>query len=144
MIKLLFSISLLIISVASFCQKKGDPWTTSQLLAPKTLAATINDPSKDKPVIISIGPAGLIKGAVQIGPVTEEENMKQLKKLLAGQGKDKEIVVYCGCCPFGHCPNIRPAFALLKSMDFKNPLLLNLPSNLKVDWLNYGYPMDEK
>ena len=55
--------------------------------------------------------------------------------------KKRNIVIYCGCCPFKDCPNIRPAFSLLNSMKFTNHKLLNLPLNLKTDWINHGYPM---
>jgi hypothetical protein len=52
------------------------------------------------------------------------------------------VVIYCGCCPFRNCPNIRPAFNLLKEKGYTKPRLLNLKQNLKVDWTDYGYPMD--
>jgi len=65
-----------------------------------------------------------------------------LQQQLAKLPKDKEIVIYCGCCPFSRCPNARPAFALLQKLKFKNAKLLNLPNNLKVDWINKGYPLE--
>jgi hypothetical protein len=30
------------------------------------------------------------------------------------------VVIYCGCCPLDKCPNVRPAFTLLKTMGFTN------------------------
>jgi hypothetical protein len=57
--------------------------------------------------------------------------------------KDASIVVYCGCCPYRSCPNVRPAFNLLNSMGFKNHKLLDLPQNIKVDWIDHGYPVME-
>jgi thiosulfate/3-mercaptopyruvate sulfurtransferase len=54
------------------------------------------------------------------------------------------IVFYCGCCPFNHCPNVRPAFKVLKQMGFTNFKLLNLPENLKVNWINIGGQMAVK
>ena len=71
----------------------------------------------------------------------DKENLKKLKELLSKEKKDKEIVIYCGCCPFKNCPNIRPAFSLLNSMKFTQHKLLDLPHNLKADWINYDYPM---
>jgi hypothetical protein len=50
------------------------------------------------------------------------------------------VIIYCGCCPFDKCPNIRPAFAALKEMGFKNARLLDLPKNIKADWLDKNYP----
>jgi thiosulfate/3-mercaptopyruvate sulfurtransferase len=51
------------------------------------------------------------------------------------------VVIYCGCCPFSRCPNVRPAFELLKEMKFTMPRLLNLPHSLNDDWVSKGYPM---
>jgi hypothetical protein len=110
-------------------------------MAPKDLADIINSSTEVKPLIISVGPAGFIKDAIDIGPAQEKENLKKLKKLLSEEKKDREIVIYCGCCPFQKCPNIRPAFSLLNSMKFTRHKLLDLPHNLKADWINYGYPM---
>jgi hypothetical protein len=133
----------LIIAVA-FNKKQPDPWRPDQLLAPKDLAAIINSSTEVKPLIISVGPAGLIKDAVDIGPVHEIENLNKLKELLSKENTDRDIVIYCGCCPFQNCPNIRPAFSLLNSMKFTKHKLLDLPHNLKADWINYGYPMNNK
>jgi hypothetical protein len=55
--------------------------------------------------------------------------------------KDANIVIYCGCCPFVKCPNIRPAFTLLNKMGFKKHKLLNLSHNVKTDWIDKGYPV---
>ena len=63
-------------------------------------------------------------------------NKEQLKKL----PKNKRVVIYCGCCPFEHCPNVRPAIQLLKQMKFTNYRLLDLPKNIKIDWIDKGYP----
>jgi hypothetical protein len=118
-----------------------EPWRPDQLIAPKDLASIINGSTEVKPLIISVGPAGFIKDAIDIGPTQEKENLKKLKKLLSEEKKDREIVIYCGCCPFQKCPNIRPAFSLLNSMKFTRHKLLDLPHNLKADWIDYGYPM---
>ena len=52
------------------------------------------------------------------------------------------MIIYCGCCPFRRCPNVRPAFELLKKMKFTNAKLLNLPTSLNDDWISKGYPME--
>jgi thiosulfate/3-mercaptopyruvate sulfurtransferase len=70
----------------------------------------------------------------------EKENMDKLKKELGGLLKETNVVVYCGCCPFEHCPNVRPAIDVLKEMKFTNYRLLNLPHNIKTDWIDKGYP----
>ena len=118
-----------------------EPWKRNQLMDPGTLAAKMNDASSPKPLIIDVGPAGLIKDAIDLGPAHEEENLNKFKDLLEKEKKDREIVIYCGCCPFKNCPNVRPAFTLLNTMKFTNAHLLNLQQNLKVDWISKGYPM---
>ena len=132
---------LLLMSVA-LTKDQTEPWRPDQLMAPKDLATIINSATEVKPLIISVGPAGLIKGAVEIGATKEKENLNKLKKLLAEEKKDRDVVIYCGCCPFQNCPNIRPAFSLLNSMKFTKHKLLDMPHNLKADWINYGYPMN--
>src|SRR6266496_528759 len=134
------AVLLLLLTVAAFIRKQTEPWRPDQLKEPKDLAAIINDSTVAKPLIISVGPAGLIKGAINIGPTQEKENLNKLNELLSKEKKDREIMIYCGCCPFKNCPNIRPAFSLLNSMKFTNHKLLNLSNNLKADWINYDYP----
>lgn len=135
---LLFAI---LITTNSFSQGSGnEPWTKDQLMAPAELAKIISNPDAKKPVIFSIGPTALIKNSVNIEIAKEKENLKKLKQELSKLPKDADIVIYCGCCPFAHCPNIRPAFALLNEMKFTHHKLLNLETNIKVDWLNKGYP----
>jgi thiosulfate/3-mercaptopyruvate sulfurtransferase len=135
------SIIVLCFILIVFAFKGGEPWKASQLLAPSDLATNLNDTKATHPILISVGEAGLIKGAIQIGAMTEIENVAKLKSLLNKTDKDLEVVVYCGCCPFEHCPNIRPAFELLTSLKFTKHKLLNLPHNIKVDWMDKGYPM---
>ena len=117
-----------------------EPWTAGQLMAPADLAAVLNDPKQNKPVIICVGPGALIRGSLDMGPAKEKENLEKLKQQLSKLPRDTNVVIYCGCCPFDHCPNIRPAFMLLNEMKFKNAHLLNLEHNLKTDWIAKGYP----
>jgi thiosulfate/3-mercaptopyruvate sulfurtransferase len=117
-----------------------EPWTDKQLMAPADLAATINDPAAKKPVIICVGPGALISGSLDMGPAKENENLEKLKLQLSKLSRNTNLVIYCGCCPFEHCPNIRPAFKLLNEMKFNNAHLLNIEHNLKADWIARGYP----
>jgi hypothetical protein len=85
----------------------------------------------------------IVKGSIDIGPDKVAENLNKLKQKLGKLPKNAQIVVYCGCCPFSRCPNIRPGMALINEMQFTNYKLLNLPQNVKVDWIDKGYPMNE-
>jgi len=114
-------------------------WTNDQLLRPSELATALKD-NKDISVIFSIGPGAIIPHSRDMGMIKEEDNMKKFKQGLESLPKDTSIVIYCGCCPYEHCPNVRPAIELLKEMKFTNYKLLDLPHNIKIDWINKGYP----
>lgn len=120
-----------------------EPWTESQLMAPAELAKLINEGNANQPLVFCIGPSAIIKGSVNLGAAKDKDNLKNLKQQLLQLPKTKSIVIYCGCCPFQNCPNIRPAFELLNKMNFINHKLLNLPKNIKVDWIDKGYPKNE-
>ena len=144
LIFLLFTIATSVFATKEFSsQAPGDPWTPQQLLAPAELAKVLKNPKSPQPIVFSIGMQAVIKSSIDIGPVMEKENLNQLKQKLDKLPKNSNIVVYCGCCPFSRCPNIRPAMELLKSMQFTNYKLLNLPQNVKVDWIDKGYPIAE-
>lgn len=134
--------AILFTSISQALPQSDAPWTEKQLKDPAALAATLADAKAPQPVIFNIGPVQQIKGSIAIGPTKSQENLDKLKQQLAKLPKDKEVIIYCGCCPFSRCPNVRPAFELLQKMKFKNGKLLNLPSNLNDDWISKGYPME--
>jgi hypothetical protein len=123
---------------------QSDPWAATDLLAPSDLARTIEAGTHSQlPLILSVGPAAMIKGSQDIGAAAQPENLTKLKETLDKLPKDKPIVIYCGCCPFAHCPNIRPAFNLIKKMHFTHAKLLNLEHNIRTDWIDKGYPTQQ-
>jgi len=115
-------------------------WTDSQLLKPSVLAEYINK-GTSIPKIISVGPGALIPQSVNIGMTRDQEALGKLRSFLENLPRNTPLVVYCGCCPFEHCPNVRPAIALLQQMNFTNYKLLDLAHNLKTDWIDKGYPV---
>jgi thiosulfate/3-mercaptopyruvate sulfurtransferase len=141
----LFLMILVLTSLTGGCISPGgnDPWTQQQLLSPADLAKTLNTPNLPQPLVFSVGMQAIVKGSIDIGPTMVPENMYKLKQQLDRLPKNTSIVIYCGCCPFSRCPNIRPAMQLLGEMNFTNYKLLNLPENIKVDWIDHGYPMSE-
>jgi len=123
---------------------KKDNWTQKDLIEPSALAAIIANPKANQPKIFNIGVVDNIKGAINMGGVSEKENLQKLNNALSKLPKSTFLVVYCGCCPFERCPNIRPAVNLIKTMGFTNGRLLNLPTNLKQNWVDKGYPLAAK
>lgn len=118
-----------------------DLWTNDQLIEPADLISIIKSASPVTPLIFNTGAVEDIKGAKHIGPVSNAENMEKFKLELASLPLDKLVIIYCGCCPFAKCPNIRPAFLQLKKMGFTKIKVLNLPVNLKTNWISKGYPL---
>jgi hypothetical protein len=133
---------ILLTSVIPALPQSDVPWTAKQLKEPAALAAAIADPKAPRPILFNIGPVQQIKGATSIGPASKPDNLEKLRQQLAKLPKDKEVIIYCGCCPFSRCPNVRPAFELLQKMKFKNAKLLNLPTNLNDDWISKGYLLE--
>lgn len=129
--------------LVSFKSQQTEPWTQRQLAAPQDLALTLNAPMSHQPIVLSVGPAAVIKNSIDIGPAKDAQGIDKLKRQLIDVSKDETIILYCGCCPFDKCPNIRPAFELLTQMQFKNHKLLNLPHNIKMDWIDRGYPVSQ-
>jgi thiosulfate/3-mercaptopyruvate sulfurtransferase len=137
-------ILILLSALFNGCSKlNNEPWTQAQLMEPTELASILNDTSKKQPIILDIGSFGGVKNSIRIGPARDKTNLDKLREIVSKYPKDADIVIYCGCCPFKDCPNIRPAFNLLKEMNYTNTKLLNLPHNLKTDWADKGYPMSK-
>jgi hypothetical protein len=141
MSKLFFLLILLLSWCMSFSQLP-DNWTKDQLIEPSELATIIKS-KKDVPVILSVGPGAVIPGSINIGMANDTAGLKRLKTYVTNLPRNKKLVIYCGCCPFDHCPNVRPAIELLKEKGFTNYYLLNLPHNIKIDWIEEGYPVDK-
>lgn len=122
--------------------QKPENWTADQLIEPSTLAKTIEN-NKDLPLMFSVGPGAIIPHSTDIGLVKDKKNLEKFKQEISKLPKNANIVIYCGCCPFEHCPNVRPAIDVLQRMKFTNYHLLNLPHNIKTDWISKGYPVTE-
>ena len=136
----LFSLSLFGILPHATAQNPVN-WTSKQLMSPSDLV-TILKTHKSLPLIFSVGPAATIPHSVEIGMVKDKDNLDKFKKQLSAVSKKTKIVVYCGCCPYEHCPNVRPAITVLKELGFSNYYLLDLPQSIKKDWIDKGYPIN--
>ena len=113
------------------------------LIQPKELAAHL-DP---KIAIFQVGPNVLyrskhIPGAVYAGPGSKPEGLTLLKSAAVALPRSREIVIYCGCCPWDRCPNVKPAIDALKQMGFTKLKVLYLESNFATDWIDKNYPVE--
>ena len=118
-------------------------WKKEQLMPTKELAEKIQTNAKDKPVVFNVGPMEQIKTAVFVGRGTSVTGLEKLKSSVAMENKNRTVVVYCGCCSYASCPNIKPAYDVLIAAGFKNAKVLELPEGIKPDWVAKGYPMEE-
>ena len=122
-----------------------DPWTAANLMPPEALAKMLGE--KTKPTILYVGfpvlyRAAHIPGAILAGPASKPEGLELMRKALAGVPKNQMVVIYCGCCPWNVCPNVRPAFQTLKQLGFQNARLVTIPTNVHTDWTAKGYPVE--
>lgn len=134
-----FSFSLISISFQQCKAQQPINWSNDELIQPATLAQMVKS-NKDLPLIYCVGPGVVIPHSIDIGMVKDSQNLEKFKNSISKLPRDTNMVIYCGCCPFDHCPDVRPAVALLKEMKFTNFHLLNLPDNIKTDWISKGYP----
>jgi hypothetical protein len=116
------------------------------LIQPKDLAARVS--SASKPVILYVGPNVLyrskhIPNAAFAGPGGKSDGLQLLKTTVEKFPRDRELVIYCGCCPWDRCPNIKPAIELLHSMGFTSVKAMYSATNFKTDWIDQGYPVEQ-
>ncbi|MGD1068566.1 MAG: rhodanese-like domain-containing protein [Bryobacteraceae bacterium] len=135
---------ILFLIVAASALPAGDPWEAKDVLRPPELASDLKSP-----LVIHVGfpvlfRAAHIAGSEYAGPGSKPEGIELLKKAVAGQPHNREIVLYCGCCPWDKCPNIRPAFAALHDMGFTRVKVMMVPENLKTDWIDKGFPTEKR
>ena len=100
------------------------------------------------PLILNVGPQRLyeqahIKGAEYIGAGSSADGIAKLKDRVKSLPKDAAIVLYCGCCPWDHCPNVDPALAALQQLGFKNVKVMYVAHNIGADWVDKGYPVEK-
>lgn len=115
-------------------------------IEPKDLAATL-DSKAGRPLLIHVGFPTLYRGkhipqSIYAGPASRPDGLEALKKAAANLPRDRELVVYCGCCPWEMCPNIKPAVEALKQMGFTKVKALMIAKNFQADWVDHGYPFE--
>jgi thiosulfate/3-mercaptopyruvate sulfurtransferase len=113
-------------------------------IEPKEMAELLAG-SGAKPPIIYVGPSVLyrsrhIPGAIEVGMTSKPESLEALRAAAGKLPRDRELFLYCGCCPWDRCPNVKPAVSLLQEMGFKRVKTVYLPQNFKSDWIDRGYP----
>jgi thiosulfate/3-mercaptopyruvate sulfurtransferase len=115
------------------------------LIQPQELAAQLQ--KGGRPTLIHVGFNVLYRNkripkSIYAGPASTPQGLAALKAAAGAIPRDRDVVVYCGCCPWDACPNMRPAVELLKQMGFTRVKALYIPTSMAKDWFDRGYPAE--
>lgn len=120
-------------------------WKPAELIQPAALVKQLAMTGAKKPILIHVGfkflySQGHIPGSLEAGPGSEAEGIANLKQIVSKIPHNSPIVLYCGCCPWVHCPNVVPAFLAMEKWGFTNVRVLALPDNFDANWIQQHYP----
>lgn len=141
-----FRAALVLAAATLFAYQQPDPWKAGDVFDAATIAAQLK--SGPQPLILQVGFQALYKsvripGAKYAGPGSTPDGMMALEHAVNGVEHSRRILIYCGCCPWDKCPNIRPAFAKLAELGFTKVEVLKIPTNVHTDWVEPGYPVEK-
>jgi len=139
---LLFLSAVCLISTQALAQ-----WSSiapGRLINPEDLLKILQS-GKEKPLLLQVGSHMLfvqahIPGSEYVGAGANEAGLQQLRKRVESLPRSKFIVLYCGCCPWSHCPNVKPADDALHALGFTNVKVLYIADNFGTNWVDKGYP----
>jgi thiosulfate/3-mercaptopyruvate sulfurtransferase len=117
----------------------------SRLIQPEELLRMLKSTGKEKPVILQVGSRVMfaqahIPGSEYAGPGSQGAGIQSLEDKVSALPKNRQIVLYCGCCPWNKCPNVGPAYNRLHELGFSNVQVLYIANNFGDDWVSKGYP----
>jgi thiosulfate/3-mercaptopyruvate sulfurtransferase len=123
-------------------------WGENIVKPAELVAELANASGPDKPVVVCTAPpflyrSGHVPGAVLHGPMTSPSVIGEFTAWAQSLPRSSNIVVYCGCCPMEQCPNVRPAYKVLKDLGFSRVRVLILPDNFATDWVSRGFPIEK-
>jgi thiosulfate/3-mercaptopyruvate sulfurtransferase len=123
------------------------PWSPGEVIRAADLSRIAADKKGEQPSIFQVGFETMFKtqhvpGSVYAGPGRSDAGLDLLKKAVAGLPKDRTIVLYCGCCPWDHCPNMKPAYKILHDLGYAHIKIVEIPSSFQIDWIDKGFPVE--
>lgn len=126
----------------------SEPWTPAQIVKPEELARKLEASKGAKPLVLQVGFRVLyaqahIPGSKYCGTASTSKGLEKLKDCVQSYARDKDVVLYCGCCPWTECPTLRPAFRLLREMGFTRLRVLDIPNSFGQDWVAKGFPVEK-
>ena len=125
----------------------GWPWGSDSVTPADFAKELASTSGPDKPVVVCTAPPFLyrishIPGAVLHGPASSPQGLDSLKTWAGTLPRTANVVIYCGCCPLAHCPNLAPAYQALKGLGFTRVRVLLLEDNFKTSWIDRGHPYE--
>jgi thiosulfate/3-mercaptopyruvate sulfurtransferase len=142
-----FDVAVVLIIVAGASAYQASSIPAARLIQPDELAKVVQG-SSAKPLILQVGSRILfqqahIPGSEYVGNASTEAGLQALKQRVEVLPKKTEIVLYCGCCPWNHCPNVAPAEKAMAKWGFSNVKTLYIANNFGVDWVQKGFPLEK-
>ena len=121
------------------------PPGSPQLINPEDLVTLLHGAKDQKPLILNVGPSLIymqahIPGSEYVGAGSTPQGIESLRHRVKTLPRKTFIVLYCGCCPWNHCPNVRPAYDELHKQGFTNVKVLYIADNFGTNWVDKGYP----
>ena len=143
--KLALILTLGILAATSAAAQSEFAPGSAQLIDPEDLVKILQAPKGERPRILNVGPSLLymqahIPGSEYIGAASNSQGIESLRRRVKTLPHNAFIVLYCGCCPWSHCPNVRPAYDDLHKAGFTNVKVLYIADNFGTDWVYKGYP----
>jgi thiosulfate/3-mercaptopyruvate sulfurtransferase len=119
----------------------------ADVMQPAELNRVLHASGAAKPLVLQVGSRVLfdqahISGSEYVGAGSQPAGLQQLQKRVSMLPRGTLIVLYCGCCPWNRCPNVGPAYHVLRSMGFSKAKVLYFANNLGTDWVDHGYPVE--
>ena len=120
--------AILLVSASAVVAYQASAIPTSRLINPDELVKILQSKA-EQPLMIQVGSHVLYAQAhiplsEYIGPASSDSGLQQLRTRVRPLPRNKFIVIYCGCCPWNHCPNVKPADDALGAMGFTNVKVL--------------------
>ncbi len=140
----LLAVTILLCCATMFGARNGS-WQPGETVKPEELAGLLSRPGGVKPLVLQVGVQvlyrnGHIPGSKYVGAGWSPAGIQKLMAEVTRLPRSTPIVLYCGCCPWDDCPNVRPAFETLRKLGFKDTRVLYMPTNFQQEWVAKGYP----
>lgn len=133
------------LSFTAACAKPARTLGPGDTIQPAELAQALADSAAVHPKLIHVGfdplyRSGHIPGSAYAGAASKAGGIASLKDILKSVPASEPIVLYCGCCPWTDCPNVRPAFQAAIASGHDHVRVLFITKTLEHDWTDQGYP----